>query len=165
MSEQNTLKSGASFHRGKSNQTFATPPEFRSAIVKQFGFPCWDLAASAENFFGPPGKYFDEKNSAFIHDWHRLDGILWLNPPFADIAPWAEKCAAASKQGARILLLVPASVGAKWFQDHVHNCAAHVYFLAPRICFDGKGPFPKDCLLADYSGLSFSTYYRCWRWK
>lgn len=162
------MVTGPSMNRHRSCQTYATPPNLRDAIVKRFGFPSWDLAASAENYFGPAGKYFDEKNSAFIHEWNRIEGILWLNPPFADIAPWAEKCAVASKQGARILLLVPASVGAKWFQEHVHDRASHIYFLAPRICFDGKGPFPKDVILAHYNSDGkdpISTYYRCWRWK
>ena len=158
---------GATFKRGQSKQNYATPPELRDAIVKRFGYPTWDLAASAENYFSPPGKYYDEAHNAFSYDWHKIGGLLWLNPPFGDIAPWAVRCHEEARQGARILLLVPASVGAAWFQNHVHDFASHIYFLSPRICFDGKGPFPKDCLLADYNSKAefITSYYRCWRWK
>jgi hypothetical protein len=89
-------------------------------------------------------------------DWHKILApdipvrpLLFLNPPFADIAPWAAKCAAEARLGAEILFLVPASVGSEWFAEHVwkHAC---VYLLRGRLCFDGKDPYPKDCLAAHY---------------
>jgi phage N-6-adenine-methyltransferase len=158
--EDQAAKSGASFNRGKSRQDFATPSDFREAVVKRFGRPDWDLAADDKNWFCP--EYFDEEQDSLKLNWHTLNRrLLWLNPPFGDITPWAKKCAEESTRGALILFLTPASVGANWFSEHVHN-KARVYFLSPRLSFDGKNPFPKDCMLSVY-GLPAG--YECWRWK
>lgn len=107
-----------------------------------------------------------EENDSLSRAWHTLKGLLWLNPPFGNIAPWARKCHEEAEKGADILLLIPAAVGSNWFQDYVHRKAT-VYFLNPRLSFDGKNSFPKDCVLAHYFATvkdgSFS--YETWRWK
>lgn len=152
---------GASFHRGKSKQDYRTPEDFRDAVVKRFGMTDFDLAACDDNYFSKLG-WFTESDNALRQLWRHLPGTLWLNPPFGNIAPWAEKCRKESIEGARILFLVPASVGSNWFQEYVHGWA-RVYFLNPRLCFDGKNPFPKDMILANY-GIG-NQGYECWRWK
>lgn len=155
-------RAGASFHRGKSKQDFRTPDDFRTAIVERFGMPAWDLAADSNNFFSSD-CWIGELQNSLLSEWHRLTTRLnWLNPPFGDIAPWAEKCRRESMEGARILFLIPASVGSNWFQQYVHGWA-HVYFLNPRLSFDGKNPFPKDMVLANF-GIG-NQGYECWRWK
>lgn len=156
-----TLSSGASFHRGKSKQDYATPEDFRLAVAKRFGHPAFDLAASFENRFSLRDFYSEGDNSLIQH-WHKLKGILWLNPPFGNIEPWAKKCREESLKGAHILFLVPASVGSEWFRLHVHDKAT-VYFLNPRLSFDGKNSFPKDCLLGAYGMVGVG--YDVWRWK
>jgi len=164
---------GASFSRGSSKQDYATPSDLRAAIVEKFGFPCFDLAADETNFFGPSNRFYTEEVDALAQDWSSISarivdkGTLFLNPPFGNIEPWAKKCHEEALKGARILFLVPASVGSVWYSKHVHGTATHVFFLSPRVCFDGKGPFPKDIILACY-GLDSSnstTAYHCWRWK
>ncbi len=85
-----------------------------------------------------------------------------MNPPFNDIDPWAEKCAAEMKLGARILFLVPASVDSVWYWKHVAPYAC-VLALKQRICFDGKNGFPKGLILAVYAyGLKG---FQPWDWK
>lgn len=88
-------------------------------------------------------------------------GLLWLNPEFADITPWAKKCADEGAKGARIAFLVPASVGSNWYADYVHDKAL-VLFIRPRLSFDGKAPYPKDCLAALYG---FPPDFETWDWK
>ena len=149
---------------GKSKQDYATPREFIAAVERRFGPLAWDLAAHEGNhvttdWFGPGATCDDSR----VYPWHAIQGNLWLNPPFADIEPWAEKCAIESAMGARIMLLVPASVGSEWYRKWVHGRAL-VLFLSPRLSFDGKAPYPKDCLLAaygDYDGRGCE----CWRWR
>jgi len=168
---QTEFKSGASFHRGTSKQDYSTPADFRDAVVKRFGMPGWDLAASSTNYFSPAGGFFwDESDNSLVQDWYDTGALpaslLWLNPPFGSIEPWAKKCHEESEKGARILFLVPASVGSYWYSKHVHGVAERVMFLSPRLCFDGKAPFPKDCLLALFEkSNSLKTFYECWRWK
>jgi hypothetical protein len=172
---------------GRSFQAYQTPKIFLDAVKKRFGIELfdWDLAATADNavdgcgsredtkgfdvarYFGPTrmGPAFRD---SLTQDWTKLKGSLWLNPPYADIAPWAEKCAASAWYESekayptrRIFLLVPAAVGSNWFQRHVFNKSL-VLLLNPRISFDGKAGFPKDLILACY-GLKPSV--EPWRWQ
>ena len=139
-------RGGGGLSRGTSQQT-------RSNHVT----PCWSGPGSAK-----------QPDSLLGAWWALPPGLLWLNPPYANIAKWTEKCArwraveagAASEQ--RIALLVPASVGSNWFAEHVDGKAL-VIFLRPRLTFVGHvDPYPKDLLLAIY-GLP--PGYECWRWR
>jgi phage N-6-adenine-methyltransferase len=157
---------------GRSFQSYCTPPEFIAAVKRRFGIRefAYDLAASRENTQAK--HFFCEEEDSLKQDWRRIiPGDLWLNPPYAHIAPWAEKCAASAwfdtRRGPgaagnrRIFFLVPAGVGANWFAMHVHK-KAQVEFLNGRLSFDGKNPYPKDCILAVFGG---QPGYGCWRWK
>lgn len=157
-----TERTGPSINKGRSKQDYGTPWEFIRAVVHRFGLLHWDLAASEEN--RKADSFFCEADDSLAQDWTRLDGNLWLNPPFANIAPWAEKCAlAATRRRGFILFLTPASVGANWFADHVHRRAL-VLGLSPRLTFEGTtDPYPKDLILSvfGYGVSGFDT----WRWR
>lgn len=169
-----------------SKQTYETPAAFIAAVKARFGVKAfaWDLAAVATTnkslkgaYYGPDNRY-TARRDAFANNWTELRGDLWLNPPFNNIAPWAQKCAESAKPLAdggvrlegkiltrkplrRIFFLIPASVGANWWVQWVHEKAA-VYFLNGRISFDGKGPHPKDTALVLYGE---NPGYFVWRWK
>ena len=99
-----------------------------------------------------------------MSSWPARRSLCFLNPPFGNITPWAKKCAEASVSGARILPLVPASVGANWFNEYLRP-HAYVLELAPRVKFVGHAAgFPKDLVLA-YFGPERLIGRRMWRWK
>lgn len=155
------MKTGASLNRGGSRQDYATPHDFVAAVEKRFGIINCDLAASKENTKGQ--IWLDEKINSLAQEWHKIKGNLWLNPPFDNIKPWAEKCALEATVGAKILFLTPASVGSNWFSNFVHRKAL-VLALNGRITFVGqKDPYPKDCILSCYNfgEIGFDT----WNWK
>jgi hypothetical protein len=155
---------------GRSEQVVATPRNFLITVEQKFGPIAFDLAANAENAVtnrdGQIGDYFGPGSiagpDALALTWPAC-GLNWLNPPFGDIRPWAEKCVAEAARGARTLLLVPASVGAEWFgvlREH-----AFIFELSPRITFVGHtGPYPKDLVLA-YFGPEGFVGRAHWRWK
>lgn len=153
---------------GRSVQEVGTPREFLYAVEARFGRIGVDLAADesnhvVEHYCGPGGMFDDSLSLACQWGWSDHPGLRWLNPPFAKIGPWAEKCAEQSSIGpCMIAMLVPAAVGANWFADHVAGRAA-VYFLRPRLTFLGhKDPYPKDLMLAVYGE---KPGYECWRWR
>jgi len=158
------LKTGAGFARGSSRQNYRTPPNFMQAAVSRFGPIAFDLAAEPEN--AQAERYLTEERDAFTFHWYQLSsGNLWLNPPFSNIEPWAEKCAVEAAKGARILFLTPASVGSNWFRDHVFD-KAMVFALNGRLHFDPARPkwgYPKDCILSVY-GI-YSPGFEIWNWK
>lgn len=152
-------KTGATFNRGGSKQDYQTPAVFMAAVLKRFGPINFDLAASPHNT--QHANFFSEQDDSLRQEWHKIAGNLWLNPPFSNIAPWAAKCHAESQLGARILFLVPASVGANWFRDHVHR-HAFILSLNGRMSFDGKQPYIKDLVLICHGwGVGFDT----WDWR
>jgi hypothetical protein len=58
---------------------------------------------------------------AFKFDWsyltERFGGVLYDNPEFSNIDPWAEKHALEAKRGANSVMLTPLSLGSNWWQD------------------------------------------------
>lgn len=164
MADGETARTGPSMNRGHSRQDFGTPLAFLEAVTKRFGFIDVDLAASYENRVVT--EFYSEKDDSLTKPWaeDHPTGNLWLNPPFSDIAKWAEKCRKESKKRRGfIFLLVPASIGAKWFADDVKKHAM-VLALTPRLTFAGcTTPYPKDCILAVY-GYGFRGF-DMWDWR
>ncbi len=165
------MSNGPTTNRAESSGDIWTPQVFRSAVAERFGLPSWDLAASKQNAFAP--YWFDETEDSLVQQWHGLEGPLWLNPPYSSITPWARKCASERALGAEILLLVPASVGANWFWDHV-ALKASVYSVGRMVfdnCFDRKTgalvttPYPKDLMLCHYDPLHVPEQCVLERWQ
>lgn len=151
---------------GRSKQDYETPADLIAAVERRFGPIAFDLAAVATN--AKAAEFYTPAEDALVQDWTRLEGLLWLNPPFADIAPWARKCMESilgphRRRFEALLLLVPASVGSNWFADFVHTRAT-VLALNPRLTFVGETqPYPKDCLVCVW-GL-WAPQFDVWRWK
>lgn len=149
---------------GRSKQDYGTPIELIRAVEARWDALRVDLAATEEN--AKCGEYLSPDDDSLRCDWAPWigDGLAWLNPPFADISPWVERCAKYSDHN--IILLVPASIGAEWFARHAEK-KAKIVGLRPRLTFEGcKDPYPKDTMLCLYGPMfrdlpDFST----WRWK
>jgi len=148
-----------------SVQDYGTPPRFLAAVARRFGPIVWDLAAHARNtvcggnYFGPGSRWGE---NSLERAWDYLPGgLLWLNPPFENIPRWVEKCAADSKRGARIAILLPAAVSTNWYADWIDGRALTLA-IRPRLVFVGQtAPYPKDLLLAVYGE---PAGFECWRW-
>lgn len=141
---------------GRSRQDYRTPDRFLRAVCAKFGTPRFDLAATMDNAVCPD-SYSPEQNS-LAQPWP-TDRLCWLNPPYANIRPWVEK---ASRSGAEVLMLLPASVGSLWYASYCFGKAA-TYFLYPRLSFSHIGPYPKDLMLLHY-GPGVRPDYHIWSW-
>jgi len=136
---------------GRSEQVVATPKEFLDAVrnrlrIDEFSY---DLAADANNTVAP--RFFDEEEDALIQRWWEIEGWSWLNPPYSKIEPWVTKAWFASRLGAQIAMLIPASVGSNWWRDWVRG-KAYVTYLNDRITFVGHDyVYPKDLALLLYA--------------
>lgn len=150
---------------GKSNQSVQTPNDLMNAIHELIGDTfAVDLAADETNRQAP--TYIGEEENSLTVDWHKLSPgrWLWLNPPYKNIYPWVSHANIEGMMGAKIAMLVPASVGSSWWVAHVHG-AAQVYFLNPRVTFVGHtSPYPKDLALLCYR-RGINGGYNSWRWK
>jgi phage N-6-adenine-methyltransferase len=150
---------------GRSKQDYGTPWAFIRACEARWGRFDVDLAAVAGNakaarFIGP-----EEESVSWATDRRCTPGskLAWLNPPFADIAPWAKKCVGETGvSDLRIIMLTPASIGTEWFAEHVHG-RAMVIGIRPRLTFEGApDPYPKDLMLSLF-GFGDSGF-DVWKW-
>lgn len=150
---------------GESEQVVCTPPEFLAAVVRRFGPIRFDLAATEENkvapaYFGPGSTHGED---ALEQRWI-LGGVLYCNPPFGDIEPWVRKAVEEGADGARVHMLLPASVSSRWFLEHVHRRAL-VLALCPKLSFvDHDNQFPKDLMLCVF-GPWVAPGFDVWRWR
>lgn len=149
----------------ESKQDYQTPVEFLDAVSGRFGRIVHDLACTTANSVARSGFYFDRGYDGLASDWTDLAApgeLLWLNPEFGRIAPWAEKCAGYTGRGL-VTMLIPASVSTEYFAEHIHG-RAFVLPLRPRIVFVGEEQgFPKDLMLCVY-GMGLRGF-EPWRWK
>lgn len=154
--------------RGVSRQDYGTPADFLAAVKARLGISSFvhDFAADATNAKAPNFWTVDADSPTQPH-W---DGMMpredwgWLNPPYADIAPWAKKCRETKQRGGQIAFLVPAAIGSNWFRDYVHGYAL-VLALNGRLTFEGcTQPYPKDCILALYS-TRVAPGFDVWNWR
>lgn len=152
---------------GKSKQDYETPWEFIRAVERRFGKIAVDLAARADNAKAPNFVTPEQDSLSIVVDWNQwASTVCWLNPPFANIASWAEKASLAApcfaKAGGRILMLTPASIGSEWFAAHVYGKAL-VLGVRPRLTFEGeKDPYPKDLMLSVFGA---PPGFDVWRYK
>ncbi len=149
-------------------QDWRTPPEFLEAVRRRFGPIGFDLAATkGHEVTGHAGLAFSPEMDSLSRDWSDpvLGGkirVAWLNPPFANIRPWAAKCDSVRDLPRWTLMLVPASMGSHWWADHVlGKCFA---LGVPRMKFLGaEDPYPKDLALCCYGyGVSGTGF---WDWR
>jgi phage N-6-adenine-methyltransferase len=163
---QTSARTGPSINKGKSKQDVGTPWEFVRAVEAKWGPMVGDLACTTKNKKAPKGFFFDEGEDALAEDWALRfpTGNLWLNPPFGDIGPWAERCAYhGSRRDGLIFLLTPASIGTDWFAEHVFGNAL-VLGVRPRLTFEGSvDPYPKDLCLSIFGRATGG--FALWRWK
>lgn len=162
---------GASYHRGSSEQCVQTQPDLIAAVERLFGPLTWDLAANQDNtqcgdrYFGPGSPHGED---SFQVDW--LDyihgNVMWLNPPYSNITPWAERCATFVRAGgqSRILLLIPASISTNYYRDFIYPYSMTLA-LNGRLQFVGyEDAYPKDMMLCVY-GQGLGKQFDVWDWR
>jgi phage N-6-adenine-methyltransferase len=155
--------------RRATKQTYRTPLDFLEAVAERFGVPTFDLAATDGEQIETATGHFTPEQDSLAQDWAKLDGsdhrVVWLNPPFRTITPWAEKLVRECADLDRVtLFFVPASVGSVWFSDHLFRRSL-VLAVSPRVAFRGEEtPIGKDMILVAV-GRGVVPDFDVWRWK
>lgn len=156
---------------GASKQDYSTPDAFIVAVKRRLKIAsfAFDFAADASN--AKADYWWTEGNNSPAHparEWAEKIGSEWgwLNPPFADIGPWARRCLETSQAGGHMAFLVPAGVGANWYRDFIHRRAL-VLALNGRLAFMPDKPtwlYPKDCILCLF-GPDVTPDFDVWNWR
>jgi phage N-6-adenine-methyltransferase len=177
---------------GTSKQDYATPENFIAAAKARLGIFEFDFDYAANKSNAKAARFWSSRDNSLAKtplEWRAQlgtpgvwdpatqplevgavmtvrSGWGWLNPPFKNIEPWVAHCVALMRAGGRVAFLVPASVGADWFRDHVDG-KARVLFLNGRLAFMKNKPrdlYPKDCVLCLFS-MDEIAGYEVWDWR
>lgn len=93
-------------------------------------------------------KIFCLVDDGLVRPWATqpwLDGLVYVNPPYSQMASWAEKIATEAGAGPEIVSLVGARIDARWFYRLAWDTARAVCFWKGRLRFVGaasSAPFP-----------------------
>jgi len=132
-----------------SDNTFGTPREVFDYFNRWYGPFDLDAAANRKNrlvkqYLGQGGKYENALDPA-VH-WHQLGEKIWLNPPFGrGLGNWVKRAWEEHHRGCRIVMLLPASTGPRWYRDYVYG--QEHYWLGRLQYVGGKTGAPWDSMI------------------
>ena len=129
--------------RGMMSSTtdmWGTPQEFFQRMDEEYHFET-DVCAIKENAKCP--HFYSPEDDGLAKTW---TGICWMNPPYGrTIGKWVQKAAmSANKNGATVVMLLPARTDTKWFHRYIYG-KAEIRFIAGRLkfgCGKHNAPFP-----------------------
>lgn len=118
---------------------WATPQAFFDKLNEEFHFNL-DVCATNEN--AKCLTYYTKSDDGLSKTWR---GVCWCNPPYGrEIGKWVRKAYISAKEGATVVMLVPARTDTAWFHDYIYH-KAEIRFVRGRLKFgDSKNsaPFP-----------------------
>ena len=116
-----------------------TPQYLFDKLDSEFYFDV-DVCALPDN--AKCKKYYTPEQDGLSQPW---TGVCWCNPPYGrEIGKWVEKAYNSAKDGALVVMLLPARVDTRWFHDYIYN-KAEVRFIRGRLKFgkiENSAPFP-----------------------
>ncbi len=136
-------------HYSSENQDWCTPPLVLDSI-REVGpiilDPCAariGLVNAAVEWYGPPGSI-----DGLSRPWTGPDlkrGVVYMNPPYADVAAWVARASSEAWAGAEVVALIPARPDTKYWHNEIFKFANAICFWRGRITFVGAphaAPFP-----------------------
>ena len=116
-----------------------TPQDFFDTLNKEFSFTL-DACAIKEN--AKCKQFYSPEQNGLLMPW---TGTVWCNPPYGrQIGKWVEKAEKSAKEGATVVMLIPARTDTAWFHDYIYH-KAEIRFIRGRLKFGGSknsAPFP-----------------------
>jgi phage N-6-adenine-methyltransferase len=125
-------------HFSSATDNWATPQNLFDELDQRYGFEL-DVCASSEN--AKCKRFFSIEDDGLAQTWK---GNCWMNPPYGRaIGKWMAKAYDSSKNGAKVVCLVPARTDTAWWHDYAMK--GEITFLKGRLKFGNSknsAPFP-----------------------
>ena len=124
---------------------WGTPPEVFGPLHEEFGFTL-DVCATDDN--AKCERYFTKADDGLAKLW---TGVVWMNPPYSEVARWVAKAADTARGGSTVVCLVRSSTDTAWWHEFAPH--AEVRHIRGRIRFTGgngatnAAPFPSALLI------------------
>ena len=127
-----------SVHFSSATDNWATPQDLFDNLNDLYQFEL-DVCASKDN--AKCKTFFTVEEDGLTQDWK---GSCWMNPPYGrEIGKWMAKAYESSKNGAKVVCLVPARTDTAWWHDYAMN--GKITFIRGRLKFGNSknsAPFP-----------------------
>ena len=143
----------SSARTGSGSDLWATPWSIVRTACARVGWPMprLDLAAVAEtakapNYCGPDHVYPEMRDGLTAPAAGLAGDVAWCNPPWSDVGPWLARCYALSRQGWRVVALVPLRPSTRAWGAHVWPRASEVAVPDGRVGFEHDGRVQPACL-------------------
>lgn len=137
---------GNKVRKTSKSDVWMTPKKTFELLNNEFNFTL-DAATESNNPLGVD-KFFTEKDNSLIQNWGKE--TVWLNPPFSMCKEFSQKALDHYNNGGTVVMLVPARLDSKWFQDNVIPYA-QVRAMSGRLKFSGKLAAPFSTVICVYS--------------
>lgn len=123
-----------------------TPQYLFDRLDRKFHFDI-DVCATEEN--AKCKRYYTKEQDGLSQEWK---GICWCNPPYGrEIIKWVRKASISAKNGATIVMLIPARTDTKWFHEYIYKKEnVNIKFIRGRLKFgtaQNAAPFPSMLVL------------------
>lgn len=130
---------------------WCTPQDFFDVLNQEFHFV---LDAAATDKSAKCSKYYTPEIDGLEQSWILSGGAVFCNPPYGrDISKWVKKANLEWKNGATIVMLIPARTDTIYFHDYILG-QAEIRFIRGRLRFtdeDGNSsnpaPFPSMVII------------------
>ena len=144
-------------HHSQNSDEWYTPQTFFDSLDKEFGFTldpcCTDEAAKCD-------KYYTMKDNGLLKDWGKE--IVFMNPPYSEVAKWMGKAYGAAQEGATVVCLIPSRTDTRWWHDYAMK--AEIRFIKGRLKFGhskDNAPFPSAVVVFRPREFKLVSYDRC----
>lgn len=123
-----------------------TPQYLFDKLNKKFHFTI-DVCATKEN--AKCKKYYTKEQDGLSQEW---EDVCWCNPPYGrEIIKWVRKASISAKNGATIVMLLPARTDTYWFHEYIYKKEnVKIKFIRGRLKFgkaQNSAPFPSMLVL------------------
>jgi len=142
------VRMNSGMYSSKSDE-WTTPIELFDALHNRFIFDL-DAAATDENHL--LDRYYTKETDGLKQSWEWRR--VFCNPPYSQIARWAEKFQEESSRTLLIVALIPARTDTRWWHKYIVE-ADKIVFLRGRLKFsNSKNSAPFPSALAIWLGLN-----------
>jgi hypothetical protein len=128
-------------------QTVFTPRWLLDCLIAAAGPIMLDPCTTADNPVGA-AVYCTEQTNGLIQPWHKIPGMFYANPPFADLEAWLDKARKEWVAGATGYMLAPTRTQRTWFAEL--TAGLPVVHLRPFAFVGSKSSFPAPLCLICY---------------
>lgn len=120
-------------YASKASDDWATPSFIYSQV-------------NANGYFDPCPLH--SKTNGLIIPWHKK---TFVNPPYSQLRVWVKKAIEESRNGNRVILLIPARTDTQAFKE-IYEYGANIKFIIGRLRFNEAKPAPFPSMLVTLTG-------------